>query len=455
MTYPIRLLLALLLLFSACTDKDKDPVIESFAVSGIIQDSTGKGVENIRVYFSDVDFVQTNSLGFWQISVAKPGTIIRPEHPSWYFKPATQVVSKSKTALNFIAKKMTIREVRALEVAAWFGQIQLSNGLVPSSENGPAISLYDNALAALVFLATGNTKKAEAIFNFFDQRIDQELLEGNGGFAQFRDAQGKPTGNRWLGDNAWLLIALQNYAAKVEPVKYTRLRKELSDWIRLQQDSDGGLWGGYKTDGSRITKVTEGMLDAFHGVSGYDDFHKNLLAYLRAQRWNSSEKLLVSWPGNVHEYALDNHAWGYCMLEDFPYSALEKTDRYTCTKTATVNGKLVTGYSPDIDRDIVWPEGTGQMAVAFQNAGRPDLANEILTEMEKLLIMSPKYPGAKGIPYASNPGTGYGTDPLWEGADLNICVSSGAWYLFAALSYNPYAWGYRKGIPASEKFWLL
>lgn len=102
------------------------------------------------------------------------------------------------------------------------------------------MSLYDNALAALVFTATGKYSKAESIFNFFNQRIGSELTT-NGGFYQFRNTDGTTSGDRWLGDNAWLLIALNNYTAKVETTKYDKLKSTLEIWIRSMQDKDGGL----------------------------------------------------------------------------------------------------------------------------------------------------------------------------------------------------------------------
>jgi hypothetical protein len=339
-------------------------------------------------------------------------------------------------------------------VYTWFAQMQLPNGLLESAENSNFVSLYDNALAAMVYLAKGYPAKAEAIFNFFNNRIDTELLTGNGGFAQFRDRNGIPNGNCWLGDNAWLLIALNNYSAKVDNTKYMRLQEKLTSWIRSLQDTDGSIWGGFDANGVRIGKVTEGMIDAFNAVPGYDAFHQNLLTYLNINRWDTSEKLLISWPGNKYLFALDNHSWGFCAFENFPESALQKADRYITTQTATANGKMIKGYCFDIDKDDVWLEGTGQMVVAFQKAGQISQANYYLTEMEKLFVASNLFPSAMGIPYVSNMGTAYSTDPLWTGADTKPCISSGAWYLFGILHFDPLLIGFSKNIPLNDKFWI-
>ena len=57
--------------------------------------------------------------------------------------------------------------------------------------------------------------------------------------------------------------------------------------------------------------------------------------------------------------------------------------------------------------------------------------------------------------YATNSqGTAYGNDPLWQGADRNLVILSGAWYLFAKCGFSPFAVEYNKDIPAGEMFWL-
>ena len=73
----------------------------------------------------------------------------------------------------------------------WLEKSQLPNGLLESTENGNFVSLYDNALAALLFTEQGELQRAEKIFNFFEARIDRELLKGKGGFFQFRNREGK------------------------------------------------------------------------------------------------------------------------------------------------------------------------------------------------------------------------------------------------------------------------
>jgi hypothetical protein len=341
-------------------------------------------------------------------------------------------------------------------VYQWLVNEQLSNGLLESITGNNFVSLYDNSLAALAFIAKGDYVKAEAIFDFFNNHVNSELLNGTGGFAQFRVSDGYPLSGsgRWLGDNAWLLIALNNYEAKTKSDRYINMTQSLNNWIRKLQDVDGSLWGGYDpASGVKTNKVTENMLDAFNALPGYDSLHKNLLKYFNIVRWDTYNKVLVSSPGDYYMYELDNFSWGYCALENFPVSSLTFADQIFLTEHFAVStGFLVSGYCIDIDRDDVFLEGTGQMVVAFQKAGLMDQANFYLKEIEKSITSGPS--ATMGIPYATNRGSGYGPDLLWQGADSLPCVSSAAWYLFGKLKFDPMAVGYSKNIPTEDKFWL-
>ncbi|WP_145758377.1 hypothetical protein [Sediminicola sp. YIK13] len=340
------------------------------------------------------------------------------------------------------------------ETSNWLGKMQLSNGLLESTENGDFVSLYDNALSAIAFTALKKYDKAEAIFDYFDGQIENELLKGNGGFYATRNKQGDHHDRIWMGDNAWLLIALNNYHQATGSNKYNRLSSELELWLRSLQDEDGGLFGGQNEDGTSIHKVTEGIVTAFNAVKGYDDFHKNILLYLKNERWDSNEQLLVAWPENpAYKYALDLHTLGFNTLENFPVTVLYQAERYKNTQTSTLTGEEIIGYCFDEDLDVIWLEGTAQMAVAFQNAGLESEANVLLEELEKTFIKSTTLVNAKGIPYTSNFGTTYGSEDLWDHADITSTISSSVWYLFAKLEFSPLALGKNKSIPSQDKFW--
>jgi len=348
-------------------------------------------------------------------------------------------------------------DVKVDSVYSWLCGMQKANGLLLSSEGGKYISLYDNALAAIAFTSYGDLDKAEKVFDFFNGRLESELLASPGGFGQMRTANGIPVDNsprRWLGDNAWLLIALNNYHHSAQNTKYQNLATALSNWIMLLQDNDGGLWGGFAEDGTRISKIAEGNIDAFNAISGYQSFHQKLLAYFKAVRWDQTDKLLIAWADNPkYKYALDLHSWSYCIFEDFPIDVLIKASRFKTTQTSTITKKPISGYCFDEDRDVVWLEGTGQMAVAFIKAKKENEAQTYLQEMRKNLVQSSSFQGSYALPYSANFGTSYGSDALWTGVDTNPAVSSTVWYLLGMLRFDPLELGYSKNIPAEDKFW--
>ncbi|WP_297702994.1 hypothetical protein [uncultured Eudoraea sp.] len=349
-----------------------------------------------------------------------------------------------------------IFESQALQISQWIDNMQLSNGLLTSSEKTDYVSLYDNSLAALAFMAEGEIEKAEGVFDYFNERIDSEFAQNNGGFYQLRNSDGSNGRRTWMGDNAWLLIALNNYHQITGNDKYNELTVLLENWIRSLQDEDGGLWGGFNEDGTQIHKVTEGIIMAFNAVKGYDDFHKGILNYLKQERWNITDRLLVAWPENeTHYYAMDLHSLGYLIFENFPEDVLYKADRYKNTRVASFNGEVITGYCFDEDKDVIWLEGTAQMALAFKQANMGNEANEFIGQLQKAQMNNSAQENLPGIPYVTNAGTSYGSSLLWEDAPSTPALSSSIWYLFNMLSFNPLDIGKQKNIPNEDKFWNL
>ncbi|WP_019670634.1 hypothetical protein [Eudoraea adriatica] len=341
-----------------------------------------------------------------------------------------------------------------LEIYNWITHVQLNNGLLTSTEDSNFVSLYDNSLAALAFISVGEYARAEQIFDFFNGKIESEFIPNGGGFFQFRDTTGNNGNTIWLGDNAWLLIALNNYKEKTGNNSYNELSKLLENWIRSLQDEDGGLWGGFRENGQKIHKITEGIITAFNAIEGYDDFHSGILAYLKQERWDLNDRLLVAWPENeVHYYAMDLHSLGYLIFENFPKEVLSKAERYKNTQVASFNGETISGYCFDEDKDVIWLEGTAQMAVAFNSANMVSEANSTLQELQKAQMKNSSWDGAMGIPYATNEGTSYGSSLLWDEAPITPAISSSIWYLFSVLSFNPLDFGRQKNIPAEDMFW--
>jgi hypothetical protein len=288
---------------------------------------------------------------------------------------------------------------------AWLCAIQMENGLVPSfefrrgneNEDGTEVSTYDNALAVIEFSRRGDLERAERILDFFISRIHVEFDAGSGGFSQFRFAtSGEPRdSSRWMGDVAWLLIALKHYHGHSSENKYRGLEERMISWLRGLQDSDGGLFAGSDGDGNlRTEKVVEGNIDAFNAVPGFDDFHRRLLKYLSEKRWDRETDMFIAW------------------------------------------------------------EGTGEMALAYAIAGREDSWEYYLSEMERMFIPSNNFSGLYALPYTTDDtGTHYGYWTLRPEVDKSPWVASTVWYLFAAARFNPFSPGLNKSIPPSHHPW--
>lgn len=339
----------------------------------------------------------------------------------------------------------------------WIHSQQQENGLLTSSDYIDFVSLYDNALAAILYIQNNEQTKAEKVLDFFKDRLQSEFEMEIGGFYQFRNSAGENGSRRWLGDNAWLLIATHHYKRKFASNEYDLLSQKLEEWIRLQQNADGSLIGGTNEDGSDIPIVTEGIITAFNAVPGYDDFHKNILNYLEINRWDASLQNFMAWPENeAYVHALDVFTLSQGIFEDFPIASLIHADeKFLTSQIATVSGNEISGYCFDEDKDVIWLEGSAQMAVALQTNGSINRSNEIVAQIEKSFIQSVASENAKGIPYAANHGTSYGSSILWNHADLAPALSSTIWYQFAKMGFNPLLLGRDKNLPDSDKFWLL
>ncbi|MCK5267212.1 MAG: hypothetical protein KAR07_03520 [Spirochaetes bacterium] len=387
---------------------------------------------------------------------------MRKRPPSFIFLIIIlSILISNCTEEQTIAYNVFADDDKVAQVYNWLENMQMTSGetigLLQTEEDSYLVSTYGNAMAAIVFSVKGNFLRAEQIFDYYNARLNSEMLQHPGGYFMLRYSSGVPVKQefyRWIGDNAWLLIALNNYHYLKGVNTYTNMTTAIENWLRsLQNPTNGSIWGGYDPDTNKLYVVIEGNIDVFNAVYGYDDFHKNLLNYFKTDCWEAGTTSIII-PNYYYKYSLDLHSWGYCAFSsDFSTGLLTSADRFVCTQTATVNGKIVTGYCFDEDRDTIWFEGTGEMVVAFYTAGLINQAAYYLQEIEKVLIPSSKYPNSAALPYASNPGTIFAQNGnLWDGADTELSLAPATWYILAKLGYDPMGPG-RRSIPEEDKFW--
>jgi hypothetical protein len=339
-------------------------------------------------------------------------------------------------------------------VTNWVLGMQHPSGLLESASYTNFVSLYDNALAVILFVSQNKREQAEMVLDFYESKMQEELTL-NGGFYQFRKTNGSEGERVWMGDNAWLLIAINHYNKAYTSTKYDTMANYLNTWLRSLQLENGALRGGINQDGSEIPLVTEGIITAYNAVSGFDDFHINILEYLKNERWDADNGVFLSWPENPsYAHALDVYALSAAIFEDISVDALIEADRFYTQQESTMTGEVLSGYCFDEDKDVVWLEGTAQMAVAFNSLGYDTKSHSLLKEVEKSFIQSSTIENAQGIPYVTNSGTSYGNSILWDHADIAPALSSTIWYQFAKTNFNPFQLGKKKDISKSYKFWI-
>ncbi len=327
---------------------------------------------------------------------------------------------------NISAEAKEIEE----KVYDWISSLQKPSGLVEETENSNLVSLYSNSLAAIVYTYKEDYSKAKKIFLWF-KRNKKELNSAPGGFGQFRDTKGFTSApHRWMGDNCWLLIALNYYKKKTGDTQFTSLAKDIEKWIRDLQDQDGGLWGGYNPNLTQIEKNSEGNIDALNAISGFDKFHKNLFIFLRDKRWDKKNNVFTTkWP--PYEHAPDLISWGYLALGNKYKHFLDFADRFMIAKKSTL-GPVVKGIAFDlVEKDGIWIEVTGQMALAYKVAEMDKKAQFLIKEIEKMYVPSNSNKNIGGIVYSTGQGTMFGPEPLWKGADTNPVLGTSCWYLMA------------------------
>lgn len=327
------------------------------------------------------------------------------------------------------------------EVYGWLVAKQGPHGILGNQENEAFGGVYTNALAAICYIHEGDFERARSVFSFFQSRL-AIAMESPGGFPQFWDAstgQAHLDSDRWIGDNAWLLIALNHYVYFTRDHTYDNVRETIGDWLIGLQDTDGGILAGYNASGLMNWKSTEGNLDCYAALIDYHSERARLRDFLLSEMWIAAEGRFKM-GSTVNESSLDSCSFGVAALGgDFApaldYAEATMLEQQTCDAT----GALVKGFSDFVSEERIWLEGTGQMVVAYRIAGRDNSALMYLGELSKATFPSTFYSGTTGLACHTN-------EPAWATGSTTIFVPSGAWYVFGAWGFNPMAYDYARAV---------
>jgi hypothetical protein len=337
--------------------------------------------------------------------------------------------------------------------------------------------LYDNALALLAFLARGNPddlRRARILADSFINAMDHDrhytdgrlrnaymsgdLIDHQTGKARI-PGWWDPADEQWYEDQfqvstytgnlAWTMIALLNYYKKMGGDHYLAASIKLGEWIENDtRDArcSGGYTGGY--DGWEpnpkkiLWKSTEHNIDIYVAfkllceVTGEATWEERALYARRfvEAMWNDADGHF--WTGTLEDgctinrsnIPLDIQAWAVMALDSYT-SALTWAESNCYTEKDGF-----AGFDFNDDKDGVWFEGTGQMAVAYQLNGEKAKADFLSSELIKAQA-SATNADRKGIVAASHDGVTTGFD--WEYFS-RLHVGATAWYLFGERGFNPY-----------------
>lgn len=327
-----------------------------------------------------------------------------------------------------------------------------TTGFVRSFETIDRAVTYDQALAVMAFCFYGDISSAEKVLNAY---VYMGFI-GSGGYAdEYKvDTYEVALAKRTTGPNLWMLQAFMYYKHITGNTSYDSVMNSLASWLANMQDSDGGLMFGY--DGSSLLsyKGTEHNLTGYavfknyaqiKGDSSYNIRASSVALWLNTMwgNWNSeaSKRFKVGPSSPEIDKALDCYSIAVLAFPQGTYNeCFANVDSYfKVTKTCDLTGAPVEGYdfgantNLEPDKDSVWLEGTGQMAVAYYVKGAITEWGHFTDEIEKAI--APMGSNGQGITYATNQGTAYYG---WLMDSTHQCISSAVWYLFAKNKFNPF-----------------
>ncbi len=258
-----------------------------------------------------------------------------------------------------------------------------------------------------------------------------------------------------VGNNAWTITALIALYNRTGTPKYLATAKRIGDFIATQIDTGSpyqGFRGGIATaEGSPVNRAyaaTEHNLDIVAAATAL--FNATGDPQWQAMANTARTFVLAMWDENRNAYLtgttgddqftrnpsplpLDVQAWSALALPDGLSLHPDVLDSAIQNHLATVDG--LTGFDFNEDKDGVWLEGTGQMAVALAAAGKLSEAETVRVALRNAQT-TPPFGNGQGIVAASHDGVSTGFEQFKYFRSLHIGAT--AWLAFAQSGFNPY-----------------
>jgi hypothetical protein len=349
---------------------------------------------------------------------------------------------------------------------------------------------YDNALVLLAFLADGtqdSLRRARLIGDAFvyaskndrfynDGRLRSDYAAGDISLPPGWTPNGRSgtvpipgfydeTQQKFIeieqkaidtGNNTWAMIALLAlYQRNLDPV-YLETARKLSNFIHTFRNNSGqfqGFQGGYDSYPespnfiSRVYASTEHNLDVYAaftamfqitGESRWQDDAQHAYRFVQAM-WDSQRLCFLAGTidpntrnNNSGQLPLDVQAWSVLSLPDTLKLHPQTLNCAEQNHRITADG--FNGFDFNDDKDGVWFEGIGQMAVAYTLTDQCAMVRNLRQELYRAQQTSP-FGDGYGIVAASHEGISTGFDFKYF---RRLHIGATSWNVFAQLGFNPF-----------------
>ena len=342
---------------------------------------------------------------------------------------------------------------------------------------------YDNALALIAFASQGDITRTKLLADAFvyahqhdrfytDGRLRNAYQSGDLALPPgWYPASARLPGywdaalNSWQENNeevgtttgnvAWAMLGLLTAYQTQGNSAYLSTTLELGQWVishTLDVRGAGGFTGGYighePAPTKQMWKSTEHNLDLYaafqrmYQITGDATWNAAALSALNfVNAMNVGGQYYATGTAadgvtiNPDVIPLDAQSWATLVLGDTPETRAALTTA-EISHTATYNG--FEGFDFNTDRDMPWPEGTAQMAVAYRIIGERGKADDTLTHLR---AMQSNAPNANDQGMVAAPADGLTTGFGW-GYFNRLHIGATAWHIFAERRYNPYYHSY-------------
>ena len=316
----------------------------------------------------------------------------------------------------------------------WLKSQVVSSGLVDSyRDNSDICYSYDQAVAAMAFVARGDFTNARRVF---DALARLQNADGSWNHSYACTTGAVLGAQRYVGSNAWIVLAIAHFEKRSgDAVSYHIMGQRAADWIHMFQQGDGGLNGGYDANGVFLNWAsTEHNEDAFAGLNHFDyaldatdvkSFLDNVVWNTAQVRWNQGRNDPLD-PLDVNPLGVS--ALGASGVRPYELSLNYANSHHRSVQTWR-SGKVrvsVDGFDFNSDHNDIWVEGTAQMAKALRQLGRLSEGNYFLDQ----IIRTQSKNG--GLPYSVK-GTFNGDFTMSK----NEAVASTGWLILAIENINP------------------